>query len=293
MKKKIILGSRGSELALKQTKWVISKLKEAYPGVDYQIKVITTKGDKILDVTLNKIGGKGLFVKEIENELLQGTIDMAVHSMKDVPVEMPDGLKIAAVSQREDARDVLVSRNNRDLSELLEGAVIGTSSLRRQVQALQLRPDISIVPLRGNIISRLDKVKTEFDAIILAAAGLRRTHLESHITQYFEPEQFIPAAAQGILGIETREHDSISQEMLKCIHNENSYICVQAERAFLSTLNGGCHVPIGAYAWVQGDIIKMYGLFYEGRIIKEYMEGSISKPAELGTVLAEKIMAQF
>ncbi|MBZ4646439.1 MAG: hydroxymethylbilane synthase [Petroclostridium sp.] len=293
MKNKLVIGSRGSELALKQTEWVITKLKENFPEMEYQIKVIKTKGDRILDVTLNKIGGKGLFVKEIEQELLQGSIDMAVHSMKDVPTEIPDELEIGAVSQREDPRDVLVSREGRDLYSLPAGAVVGTSSLRRQVQILRLRPDLNIVPLRGNILTRLNKVKTEFDAIVLAAAGLKRAGLEANITQYFAPTEFVPAVGQGILGIEIRKNDNISQEILKCLHNPQAFTCIQAERAFLTRLNGGCHVPIGAYAWMEGEKLKMYGMFYQGKMIREYAEGSANHPQELGIALAEKIIQLY
>ncbi|WHH59212.1 hydroxymethylbilane synthase [Petroclostridium sp. X23] len=293
MNKTVVLGSRGSDLALKQTEWVIAKLKEVFPEIECKIKIIKTKGDKILDVTLDKIGGKGLFVKEIEHELLQGTIDMAVHSMKDVPVEMPDGLRIAAVSCREDARDVLVSRTGKKIMEMPAGAVVGTSSLRRQVQILQMRPDIHIVPLRGNILTRLNKVKSDFDAIVLAAAGLKRAGLEYQVTEYFESDQFIPAVGQGILGIETRDDDNISQEMLKTVHDDHAFICLQAERAFLARLNGGCHVPIGAYACLEENTLKMHGMLYRDHMVKEYTEGDIDHPEELGIALAEKILAKF
>lgn len=251
--RKIIVGTRQSQLAQTQTGHVIERLRQLsiQHGIacEFETKTIVTKGDKILDVTLSKVGGKGLFVKEIENALLEQEIDIAVHSMKDMPFELPDGLVIGAIPAREDMRDVLISRNGLKLEELPKGALVGTSSLRREAQLRRLRPDLRIEPLRGNIDTRLRKLETEgFDAIVLAAAGLIRMGWQDRITQYLDAENFIPAVGQGALSIECRANDTFILELLELYQDEETALAVKAERAFLGTIEGSCQIPIGAFA---------------------------------------------
>lgn len=257
--RKIIVGTRESKLAQTQTGHVVEQLRQlsVKHGIacDFETKTILTKGDKILDVTLSKVGGKGLFVKEIEQALLDGEIDIAVHSMKDMPFELPEGLIIGAIPAREDMRDALISRNGVKLEDLPIGALVGTSSLRREAQLRKLRPDLRIEPLRGNIDTRLRKLETEgFDAIILAAAGLIRMGWQDRISQYLDPEDFIPAVGQGALSIECRENDKFLLELLALIQDDNTAFAVRAERAFLGQIEGSCQIPIGAYAkWNKSD----------------------------------------
>jgi hydroxymethylbilane synthase len=257
--RKIIVGSRQSALALTQTGQVIDQLKllSAANGIDceFEIKKIVTKGDQILDVTLSKVGGKGLFVKEIEQALLDGDIDMAVHSMKDMPWELPEGLTNGAVPKRVDARDCIISRNQLTLKDLPHGAKVGTSSLRRASQLKQYRPDLQLEPIRGNIDSRIKKLETEgFDAIILAAAGLYRMGWQDRITEYLPVELCLPAVGQGSLGIECRENDPFMLQLLGLLNDADSELTVAAERTFLRLLNGGCQIPIGAYATWKQDV---------------------------------------
>jgi len=253
--KKIIVGSRRSKLAMTQTKWVIKQLKKLGVPYEFEIKEIVTKGDKILDVTLSKVGGKGLFVKEIEQAMLNGEIDMAVHSMKDMPAVLPDGLTIGCVPVREDFRDVLISKNGETLRDLKEGSVIGTSSLRRSAQLLAARPDLKIKWIRGNIDTRLQKLKNEdYDAIILAAAGLSRMGWsEEVVTEYLDPSNCLPAVGQGALAIECREDDHELKEMLLKLNDVKTELSVKAERAFLHEMEGGCQVPIAGLAQVNED----------------------------------------
>ncbi|MBB6214590.1 hydroxymethylbilane synthase [Anaerosolibacter carboniphilus] len=257
-KNKIIVGSRASELALTQTRWVIQCLKEKFPHIDFEIAEIKTIGDKILDKTLNKIGGKGLFVKEIEAALLQDQIDMAVHSMKDVPTEMTKDLVIGAITTREDIRDVLISKDGLDIVNLPLGARIGTSSLRRAAQLLNFRPDLQIEPIRGNIATRIKKIEQlGLDGVILAAAGILRMGWEDQITEYISTDICIPAVGQGALGIQVRSKDQEIIDMIKEIDDPAVAFCVNAERSFMRELKGGCHVPIGAYAWIDGEKLRM------------------------------------
>ncbi|WNS43568.1 hydroxymethylbilane synthase [Paenibacillus sp. MMS20-IR301] len=251
--RKIIVGSRQSALALTQTGQVIADLERLSSGhgLDFTFEVhkIVTKGDRILDVTLSKVGGKGLFVKEIEQAMLAGEIDMAVHSMKDMPSELPEGLINGAVPKREDPRDCLISGGGDGLEELAQGARVGTSSLRRSSQLAALRPDLIIEPVRGNIDSRLKKLENgEYDAILLAAAGLSRMGWQDRVTAYLPPEVCLPAVGQGALGIECREDDAELRKLLALYNDEQTAITVTAERTFLGALNGGCQVPIGAFA---------------------------------------------
>ncbi|AIQ54415.1 hydroxymethylbilane synthase [Paenibacillus sp. FSL R7-0331] len=251
--RKIIVGSRQSALALTQTGHVIDDLTRLSAehgfGFTFEVHKIITKGDRILDVTLSKVGGKGLFVKEIEQAMLDKVIDMAVHSMKDMPSELPEGLINGAVPKRVDPRDCLIATGAASLEELAEGARVGTSSLRRSSQLAALRPDLVIEPVRGNIDSRLKKLENgEYDAILLAAAGLTRMGWQDRVTSYLEPEVCLPAVGQGALGIECREDDAELRRLLALYNDEQTALTVTAERTFLGALNGGCQVPIGAYA---------------------------------------------
>ncbi|KDE47457.1 MULTISPECIES: hydroxymethylbilane synthase [Geobacillus] len=258
----IVVGSRRSKLALTQTKWVINELKQLGAPFTFEVKEIVTKGDRVLDVTLSKVGGKGLFVKEIEHELLAGGIDMAVHSMKDMPAVLPEGLVIGAVPRREDARDVLVSKGNRMLSDLPPGSVIGTSSLRRSAQLLAYRPDLTIKWIRGNIDTRLAKLESEeYDAIVLAAAGLARMGWgDDVISDYLPFDVCVPAVGQGALAIECREDDDELREWLSRLNDEQTERAVRAERAFLQQMEGGCQVPIAGYAEADGGMVRLTAL---------------------------------
>ncbi len=290
--RKIIVGSRQSKLALTQTNWVIDRLKSSGLPFEFEIKKIVTKGDRILDVTLSKVGGKGLFVKEIEQALIDKEIDIAVHSMKDMPALLQEGLMIGAIPKRVDARDVLISRNGLSLAELPEGAVVGTSSLRREAQIRAFRKDLKIEALRGNIDTRLRRAQEgEFDAIILAAAGLIRMGWKGEITQYLPVDLSLPAVGQGALGIECRIADEEVRSLLATIHDPNTEMAVTAERAFLRTLEGGCQVPIGAHGLVSDDKqVKLIGLVADPKgttILKNEMTGS--NPEEVGKTLADDL----
>lgn len=243
----IRIGTRGSKLAMAQTSEVCEKLKQRFPEHTYEIVVISTKGDKVQDVALKKIGDKGIFVREIEEELLDGRIQLGVHSMKDMPSENPKGLLFTKCWKREDSRDVLILREKNSLKELEKGAVIGTGSMRRSCQLKKLRPDLQIVDIRGNVDTRLRKMEEQkLDGIVLAAAGLKRLGMEQVITEYLEPEQMVPACAQGALALEIREDNELLRIMLDSFAEEDSSLCVQAERSFLKTVGGSCHVPVGA-----------------------------------------------
>ena len=291
--RKIIVGSRRSKLAITQTKWVINQLKELGVPYEFEIKEIVTKGDKILDVTLSKVGGKGLFVKEIEQAMLDKEIDMAVHSMKDMPAVLPEGLTIGCIPPREDHRDALISKNNETLSELKPGAVIGTSSLRRSAQILSRRPDLEIKWIRGNIDTRLEKLKTEdYDAIILAAAGLSRMGWKKDIVSEFLDEDIcIPAVGQGALSIECRADDADLLQELAKLTCENTQKTVEAERAFLNQMEGGCQVPIAGYATAKenGDVtLTALVASPDGKVIyKEMTSGS--DPVQVGRDAAKLI----
>ncbi|WP_096435967.1 hydroxymethylbilane synthase [Alteribacter populi] len=253
--RKIVLGSRRSNLALTQTKWVIQELEKLNLPFEFEIKEIVTKGDKILDVTLSKVGGKGLFVKEIQKAMFDKEIDMSVHSMKDLPAGETDGLTIASVPKRVDPRDAFISNSNKTLKDLPAGSIVGTSSLRRSAQVLAERPDLEIQWIRGNIDTRLRKLTEEkFDAIILAAAGLERVgRSEEIVTEFLDPEISLPAVGQGALGIECRADDDELIELLSKINDDVTSKTVAAERAFLHTVEGGCQVPIAGYATLTDE----------------------------------------
>lgn len=291
----LVLGTRGSKLAVHQSEWVQARLKEVAPQVAVTLRRIRTSGDMILDVPLAKIGGKGLFVKEIEEALLSGEIDLAVHSMKDVPTELPAGLDLLCIPCREDARDALISRDGKRFKDLLKGAKVGTSSLRRQAQLLQARPDLSIVMLRGNLDTRLRKLREgQFDAIVLAAAGLRRLGWEHEITEYLAPEISLPAIGQGALGIEGRRDDQFVQSLLSGLDHAPTRTMVRAERALLHRLQGGCQVPIAAYATVSGSDVMLEGLVasVDGKeIVRDRVHGTVTDPESMGIQLAERLLA--
>lgn len=288
------IGTRGSQLALWQAEWVKSALKAHHPDLDVEIVVIKTRGDKILDVPLAKVGGKGLFVKEIEEALLDGRIDMAVHSMKDMPAEIPHGLRIGPVPKREDPRDVLVSRENIPFAGLKKGARIGTSSLRRSAQLLHLRPDFKITPLRGNLDTRLKKLNTEnMDAIVLAAAGMRRLQFEDRITEYLDETTMLPAVAQGALCIEIRENDEPVESIAGVIDDTETKKVVLGERAFLNRLGGSCQVPIAGHGQLTSNRFSLTGLVADidgATVIRDSLSGSVDESVGIGIELADRML---
>lgn len=300
MRKGIRIGSRGSLLALWQAHWVKGRLEERYPGLKVEIIKIKTTGDKILDVPLAKVGGKGLFVKEIEEALLRGEVDMAVHSMKDVPTDLPKDLYISAILEREDPRDALiigqrVKGKGQRFKDLPKGARIGTSSLRRSSQLLNIRADLKIVQLRGNLDTRLRKLdEGQFDAIILAAAGVKRLGLEDRITELLTPDVILPAIGQGAIGIETRVDDKETNGMTTSLNHRETSLAVQAERAFLKRLGGGCQVPIAGYGEIKGNSLNLIGLVGRidgSEIIKDSIKGHIDEYEKLGIRLAEGLLS--
>ena len=294
MNKKIRIGTRGSQLALWQANWVKSKLSEWNPGIEIEIHKIKTTGDKILDAPLSKVGGKGLFVKEIEEALFDKKIDIAVHSMKDVPTDLPEGLSISAITEREDPRDALISKDGLKLKELKKGAKIGTSSLRRQVQLLNFREDFKIYQLRGNLNTRMKKLSAgDFDAIMLAAAGVKRMGWKDKITEYLPYDIFLPAIGQGALGIEIRDSDREAGKIVERFNHRETSLCVRAERSFLERLEGGCQVPIAAFGMINGNTIKLEGLVgsIDGKILYRDTEtDGENRVEELGVRLAEKLL---
>lgn len=290
----IRIATRGSKLALWQARHISGLLQKQYPGMEVELQVIKTKGDKILDVPLAKIGGKGLFVKEIEEALLDDSADIAVHSMKDVPAELPDRLKLGIIPKREVPTDCLLSMHYENLGTLPSKARVGTSSLRRQSQLLALRQDLEIVTLRGNLDTRVGKLMSgEFDAIIVASAGLERLGLTAPYMQELAPPQFYPAVAQGALGIEFRADRPELDELLAFIDHPPSKACVLAERAFLFGLDGGCQVPIAGHATLDKETLTLTGLVADlcgQRIIRKKAQGVSEKAQELGAVVARAIL---
>lgn len=292
--RKIIVGSRRSKLALTQTNWVMDQLKKLDPSFDFEVKEIVTKGDQILDVTLSKVGGKGLFVKEIEQSMLDKEIDMAVHSMKDMPAVLPEGLTIGCIPFREDHRDALISKGHVKLKDLKPGAIIGTSSLRRSAQLLVARPDLEIKWIRGNVDTRLAKLETEeYDAIILAAAGLSRLGWATDVvTEFLDAELCIPAVGQGALSIECRADDKELLELFEKFTCKKTERAVRAERAFLQKMEGGCQVPIAGFARVEENdeiVLNVLVASPEGHeIIKEEVRGQ--HPEELGVQAADLLI---
>ncbi len=290
----IRIATRKSPLAMWQAEHVAAELKKAHPGIEVELLGMSTQGDKILDTPLAKIGGKGLFVKELEQGMLEGRADIAVHSMKDVPVVLPEGLHLAVIMQREDPRDAFVSNNYADFSELPDGARVGTSSLRRQSQLAEVRPDLEIIPLRGNVNTRLRKLdEGDYDAIILASAGLMRLGFEQRITAKIGPEQSLPAIGQGAVGIECRSDDDAINALLAPLHHSETASCVSAERALNQRLNGGCQVPIAGYAMLGSGQLWLRGLVGEpdgSRIIRGEVEGGVEEAEAMGVGLAERLL---
>jgi hydroxymethylbilane synthase len=288
------IGTRGSRLALFQANWVKEKLEKAHSRLRVTLVKIKTTGDKIQDAPLAKIGGKGLFVKEIEEALLAKRIDLAVHSIKDIPTEFPQGLHLSAITKREDPRDAFISGEGIPLKDLLKGAKIGTSSLRRQAQLLHFRGDLQLIPLRGNLDTRLKKLKTlGLDGIVLACAGLKRLGLDEKITEILSTDISLPAIGQGALGIETRVGDEEVEESIGFLNDPDSSIAITAERAFLKRLGGGCQVPIAAFGRIVDSILQIDGLVgtIDGkRLIRHRMEGPIKQAESLGIELAEVLL---
>jgi hydroxymethylbilane synthase len=294
--KPIRIATRQSPLALWQAEHVAACLKATHPGIEVELVKMVTRGDKLLDAPLAKVGGKGLFVKELEQGILEGSADLAVHSMKDVPAELPAGLHLAAILRREDPRDAFVSARHASLADLPPRARIGTSSLRRQCQ-LKLRfPECETINLRGNVGTRLDKLESEgYDAIILAAAGLKRLGLADRITEFLAPEDSLPAVGQGAIGIECRRDDPYINSLLGTLHDVPTAIRVSAERAFNERLNGGCQVPIAGYAELSGDRLRLRGLV--GRpdgsaVVRGEVEGHRDEAQGLGIALADDLLAR-
>jgi hydroxymethylbilane synthase len=314
MKRKIIAGSRGSKLALIQTNFVIDLLKSSNPCLEIDIKVIKTTGDKIQDKQLSKIGGKGLFIKEIEEALALKEIDFAVHSMKDVPHTLLETYQIAAIMEREDPRDILICREGYSLTTLPAGARVGTGSLRRHLQIKALRSELEIIPIRGNIDTRINKLASgDYDAIILAAAGLKRMGWQNYndssffktllrentneklCIEFLATETFIPAIGQGALAIETLTDNQELADIIRPLHNETDAYCVLAERAFLKEVDGGCEIPIGAYAYIYNDRLIIDGFLgdeYKGTIYRQSISGSIDNYKDLGVNLAKILLAK-
>lgn len=295
---KIVVGTRGSKLALVQTNWVVEELKKANPGIEFEIKIIKTKGDLVTHLPLHKIGDKGLFTKEIEQQLLDKEIDIAIHSMKDMPSKLPEGLKFANIPKREDPRDVLVLKEGyKNIDDLPNGAKIGTGSKRRTYQLLKYRPDLEIIPIRGNIDTRIRKIEEEnLDGVVLAAAGLIRAGLENHISYFIPPSIMLPAPAQGALAIEIRENDLVIENLVSHIKDELTEIQVAAERGFLTGVNGSCHVPMGAYCEIKGSNITLTGLYGDedgGKLVIKSLEGNIEDASKLGFELADMVLEEY
>ena len=295
------IGTRGSALALWQAEWVRSQIQSTHPEIPVELVIIKTQGDKILDVPLAMVGGKGLFVKELEEALLAEEVDLAVHSMKDVPTVIPDGLMLAAILEREDSRDVLLSLQYGGISDLPQGAIVGSSSLRRQSQLLHSRPDLKVVSLRGNVNTRIHKLESgSFDAILLAAAGVKRLGLTQHVVQYLELDTMIPANGQGAIGIEIRQSDAITMAIIAFLNHLPTVQCVSAERAFLAELEGGCQIPIAGYAHLQETVLVMTGRVasLDGKeMVTQTVEAQTQgegqeSPESLGRRLGQDILAQ-
>ncbi|SMF23695.1 hydroxymethylbilane synthase [Alteromonadaceae bacterium Bs31] len=295
MSQTLRIATRKSELALWQANYVQQSLQQQYPELHVELVPMTSRGDKILDVPLAKVGGKGLFVKELEHALLSNEADIAVHSMKDVPMQFPDGLGLAVICEREDARDAFVSNRHLLLDDLPPGSIVGTSSLRRQSQLLALRPDLEVTFLRGNVNTRLAKLDAgEYDAIILAAAGLKRLNMSERISSFISPESILPAGGQGAVGIECRLQDQATLQLISSLHHQKSAEVVLAERAMNRRLEGGCQVPIGSYAIHEDNQLWLRGLVAEpdgSQCLFNEVRGAASEAEALGEMLAELLLA--
>jgi hydroxymethylbilane synthase len=293
--KSIKIGTRGSKLALWQANWVKSALQIHNPTLSVELVTIKTKGDKILDVPLAKIGGKGLFIKEIEEALLDSRIDLAVHSMKDMPAEIPKGLCIGAIPERESSQDVLISKSGSLFSELGSGSRIGTSSLRRAAQLRNARPDVEILPLRGNLDTRLKKLESEnIDAIVLAAAGMKRLNLENRITEYLDDSIMLPAVGQGALCVEIRDNDPEVGPIVNALDSRQTRIVVMGERAFLNRLGGSCQIPIAAHGKIEKNIFILCGLVADidgSEMFRHTLSGSEDLAESIGVKLADHLLS--
>lgn len=296
MKDKTIIGTRGSRLALWQAHFVGGQLQNAYPKRKFEIKIIETVGDANLDTALSKIGDKGLFTQQIEEQLLAGTIDLAVHSLKDLPTTLPENLKIGAVTERETPNDALIAKNYKSLDDLPLNAKVATGSLRRRSQLLNYRPDLQIFEIRGNVPTRIRKFEeSNLDAMILAFAGVHRLELDSHIAQIIPTSIMLPAVAQGVVGIEIRDNDVEAEHLLAPVNNRNSWDCIIAERSFLRTLEGGCQVPIGGFAVLEADEIFLSGFTgsLDGKVtLRESIRGNRADAIDLGRELGNRMIAK-
>jgi hydroxymethylbilane synthase len=288
------IGTRGSKLALAQSRWVKEKIQTKHPRIKVELVRIKTTGDKITDSALSKIGGKGLFVKEIEEALLNKQVDVAVHSMKDVPSELPAGLTLSTFPEREDPRDALICLESQTLEQLPRGALVGTSSLRRAAQLLHMRKDLHVEQLRGNVDTRLRKLESgDLQAIILATAGLKRLGIANRITQVISSEQILPAIGQGALGLETRQDDEYAINLIDFLNHEPTEVTVRAERAFLKRLEGGCQVPIAAVGCLKGKTVNLKGMVAEldgTKLVKGEINGGKERAEEIGITLANRLL---
>jgi hydroxymethylbilane synthase len=299
MKSKLTIGTRGSRLALWQAEFVRARLAEIFPAIDIRLEIIKTFGDKVQNVSLTEIGGQGVFVKELETALIDERIDLAVHSLKDLPTVLPENLHIAAVLKREDARDALVVRadlNAVSIAELPQNAVVGTSSLRRASQIKNLRPDLQIKDLRGNVDTRISKLDAgNYDAIILAAAGLKRLGFANRITAFLSFDEMLPQIGQGALGVETRRPDAETNEIAAVLNDDETRACAEAERAFLRSLGGGCQFPIAAHARIENGKMRLEGLAGKpdgSTILRDAQTTEVANAVENGERLAQKLLAK-
>jgi hydroxymethylbilane synthase len=292
--RKFTIGSRGSDLALWQTGFTKASLEDRFPQAEFDVRIIKTKGDAVLDIALSKIGDKGLFTKEIETALLNKEIDLAVHSLKDLPTSQPAGLRIGAVSRRETPNDIFISKNHSNINDLPPGAKVATGSLRRKSQLLAFRPDLEIVEIRGNVPTRIEKyLASDLDGMILAYAGVHRLGLDAHIKQVIPTEILLPAVGQGVMAVEVRDDDTEISEMLTAINDAETKACITAERAFLRRLEGGCQVPIGAFAVIEKDEILLQGFVGSldgAEVIRDSVRGAKNQAENLGNFLAEKCL---
>ncbi len=288
------IGTRGSKLAIAQSLWVKKRIEARHTDIQVELVTIKTTGDKILDSPLSQVGGKGLFVKEIEEALLTKRVDMAVHSMKDVPAELTEELILCNFPEREDPGDALVSIGDKSIDSLSPRSRVGTSSLRRSAQLLHMRPDLELIPLRGNVDTRLRKLESEeVDAIVLAAAGLKRLGLEEIISHIIPFEQILPAIGQGALGLEVRRHDERTIDLLGFLNHEPTEVAVRAERSFLKELEGGCQVPIAGFASLNADVVHLKGMVAEldgSRIVRDEITGKKDQAEEIGIKLARRLL---
>ena len=291
--KKIVIGTRGSKLAIYQANFVKSKLEIAYPTLEVVINIIKTKGDKILDIALSKIEDKGFFTKEIQDALYNKEVDIAVHSLKDLPTELPEGTQLGAILERANHRDVLVSTDGKKLVDFTSKDKIATSSLRRKSQLIQINKNVQVVEIRGNIDTRIRKMKNGYcQGMIMAAAGIERLGLQEHISEYFNETQMLTAPGQGAIAIEIREKDHEILKLLSALNHKESAICVAAERSFLNRLDGGCQIPFAAHATIEGNILTIEGMVstLDGREMqKEKIKGNIRDAIQLGIDLANSI----